>query len=335
MPEGEPKKIAYLFGAGATHAELHNLDQDLVEQKALGLLIGDVSKRVIEKARCSEEYIKGIELVSGTSGMVSGTSGSFNIELLISLIESSKVNGWEYKTSCLKQLVQKDIETVLSKFDTNRFCLHRGLFELHKHRAMGSQEELIGLISLNYEDVLDQAYKESYGVPDYCLSLADRPPSESIPLLKLHGSFGWKKGVKVRGRRRIIEIIPMGAAKSYLHAPYGFIWNRALEVLIRCDILRVVGCSLSPNDSHLIDALFKAHLERNKAFDLEIINSTKAGEDIKRNYAFFRGIKLLTDAENSVPEPNPANPFREWLKYRSIRILGESTIRRTKHLRKL
>ena len=133
MAEGEPKKIVYLFGAGATHAELHNLDQDLVEQKELGLLIGDVSTRVIEKARGWKRYIKDIEMVSGTSGMVMGTSGSLNIELLISLIESSKVNGWKYKTSYLKKLVRKDITQVLSNFDSERFCLHRGLLELHKH----------------------------------------------------------------------------------------------------------------------------------------------------------------------------------------------------------
>ena len=43
----EKKKIVYLFGAGATHAELTNLDPDLLKEK-LGLLIGNVSSRVIE-----------------------------------------------------------------------------------------------------------------------------------------------------------------------------------------------------------------------------------------------------------------------------------------------
>ncbi len=45
MSEQEPKKIVYLFGAGATHAELSNIgvDED-------GLLIGDVTRRVILKA---------------------------------------------------------------------------------------------------------------------------------------------------------------------------------------------------------------------------------------------------------------------------------------------
>ena len=328
MADYEPKKIVYLFGAGATHAELHNLDQDLVEQKGLGLLIGDVSKRVIEKARRGKRYIKDIETVSGTSG-------SLNIESLIGMIESSKVNDWEYKTRHLKELVEKDIENVLSKFRSELFCLHRGLFELHKHRATATKESLVGLISLNYDDVLDEAYKKYYGPPNYCFSLADKPLPRAIPLLKLHGSFNWK-GVNIRGRRRTIEIIPVGAAKSYLHAPYGFIWNRALEVLIGCSTLRVIGCSLSANDTHLIDLLFKAHLERPKAFDIEIISSNVAGEQIKRNYGFFRGIKTLVQVDGVLMTgPDPPNPFKEWLKRKSGRMMGDSAIKATQHLRAL
>jgi len=49
MPLGERKKIVYLFGAGATHAELTNLEPDLIEEKS-GLLIRYVSARAIERA---------------------------------------------------------------------------------------------------------------------------------------------------------------------------------------------------------------------------------------------------------------------------------------------
>ncbi len=326
MPEDEPKKIAYLFGAGATHAELQNLDPDLIEEKS-GLLIGNVSSRVIEKARRDEDYMEDV-------AMVSGTSGSLNIELLISLIESSKIHGWERKTQRLKTLVQEDIADILSEYRSSRFYLHKALFEFHRHAKARAEEDLIGLISLNYDDVLDRAYERYYGRPNYCFSLDDKPSLGPLPLLKLHGSFNWKRQ-KVRERWRKIEIIPLGAAKSYLHAPYGFIWNRALEVLIRCDKLRVIGCSLSPNDAHLIDLLFKAHLEKGKAFDIEIISSTAAGENIKKNYGFFRGIKTLVHVESSIPEENPANPFKTWLKHKSIRVLGESRLKATQHLRKL
>jgi hypothetical protein len=186
---------------------------------------------------------------------------------------------------------------------------------------------------LNYDNVLDEAYEQYYGRPHYCFSLADEPSAGVVPLLKLHGSFNWKKQW-VRGRWRTIEIIPLGATKSYLHAPYGFIWNRALEVLIGCDTLRVIGCSLSANDTHLIDLLFKAHLERDKAFDIEIISSNRAGEEIKGNYGFFRRIKTLVEVDGVlVTDPDPTNPFKTWLKYKSIAMLGED-MKGTRHLKK-
>jgi hypothetical protein len=325
MPESKEKKIVYLFGAGATQAELDNFDQTLRE-KGSGLLISDVSRRVIEKASRNESYLKDLE-------MVSATSGSLNIELLISLLENSKIHGWEGKSQILKTLVQKDIETILPKSRTKHFYLHKALLEFHKYKAKKRDEKLLALISLNYDDVLDQAYVECYGEPNYCFSLAQNAPSLGrIPLLKLHGSFNWASQ-EIRGRMRTIEIIPLGSNKTYLHAPYGFIWNRALETLIECDILRVIGCSMSQNDIHLIDLLFKAHLERSEGFEIEIIGPQPTGDQIRANYGFFPRIKTLREIEGRlIPDPNPANVFKTWLKYKVKDMIKGSTSR-TKYLK--
>jgi hypothetical protein len=328
------KKIVYLFGAGATHAELANLlpsltDEEKVQRK-LGLLVSHVSRRVIERVSHNPHYLKGLELVTGTSG-------SLNIELLISLIENSKIHQWDQKTRLLKGLVQEDIETILTVSRRSRFYLHKALFEFHAHPVTKDKEELIGVISLNYDEVLDQAYEKYCGEPNYCFSLeSDARSSRQIPLLKLHGSFNWR-GQEIRGRKRTIEIIPLGANKNYLHAPYGFIWNRALEVLIECDTLRVIGCSLSQNDAHLVDLLFKAHLERDPevVFDIEIVSGDVAGERIRQNYGFFPGIRTLTTIEgNLIADPDPPNPFRTWLVRKSDRTFGES-IERTRYLKRL
>jgi hypothetical protein len=210
--------------------------------------------------------------------------------------------------------------------------LHRALFELHTHKITETKEKLIGLISLNYDDVLDQAYRQYFGPPNYCFFLKDTPSSEPLPLLKLHGSFNWKRQ-KIRGRKRTIEIIPLGASKNYLHAPYAFIWNRALEILIGCDTLRVIGCSLSQNDVHLIDLLFKAHLEKGTGFDIEIIGFEEVGREIRGNYGFFPGIKTLTEIEGTlIPDSSSINPFKTWLKYKGIAMLGNN-IEETEYLK--
>jgi hypothetical protein len=322
------KKIAYLFGAGATHAELINLEPDLLREKQ-GLLIRDVSSRVIEKARANRKYLADLETVSATSG-------SLNIELLISLLENSKVHDWATKTDLLKHLVEEDIKAILTPSRMRRFYLHKALFQLHKHRSVQQREEITGLISLNYDNVLDQAYRQYYGEPNYCFSLeGDAFSSGNLPLLKLHGSFNWSDA-KIRGRRRNIAIIPLGSHKTYLHAPYGFIWNIALEVLTKCDTLRVIGCSLSQNDEHLIDLLFKAHLERAAPLEIEVVGPEQTGQDIRENYGFFPKIRTLLEIEELlIPETAPVNPYRTWLKYKSIRMLGQTRVRRIVHLNKV
>ena len=327
MPGDKPSNIVYLFGAGATHAELQNIAPVLAEKQ--GLLVSDVSSRVIEKARLEPGYIKNVD-------MVSGTSGSLNIELLISLIENSKIHGWEQKAHRLKDLVRKDIEGILTKERTRRFYLHKALFELHQQLAVQDKEQLTGLISLNYDNVLDTAYKEYYGRARYCFEVdIDQAVIAAIPLLKLHGSFGWKSQI-IRGRRRTIEIIPLGSTKTYIHPPYGCIWNQALETLSACDTLRVIGCSLSQNDFHLIDLLFKAHLERGKAFEIEIIDGDDAGDRIRRTYGFFPDIKSLTKIRGIlVPERTPANPFKAWLRYRSVAMLGGQEISQTRYVKRV
>ena len=321
----KPKKIVYLFGAGATHAELSNYDPTLIA-KGKVLLMKEVSRRVIEKARLSKRYLAGVD-------MVSGTGGSLNIESLISLIENSKIHDWEFKARHLKRLVRKDIEGILTTPRTTHFYLHKALVEFHTLKMIAPKERAIGLISLNYDSVLDAAYQEYWEDPNYCFSLEpNQLQARRIPLLKLHGSFNWSD-VLIRGRQRTIEIIPFGSNKNYLHAPYSFIWNRALEVLVDCDILRVIGCSLSPNDAHLIDLLFKAHLERGEKFDIEIIDRDSAGEEIRKNYGFLPAIRTLTTIpELSIPERDPDNAFKTWLKYKSLRML-KGRWKNTKYLK--
>ncbi len=323
------KKVAYLFGAGATHAELVALDPDL-DSNGEGLLISDVSKRVMLIAARDPDYTKDLKVVSGTGG-------SLNIELLISLIENSKIPDWSKKTDLLKNLIRQDIESALSPERTKRFSLHKALLQLHQHKKTQAKEELTALISLNYDDVLDKAYASILGGGINCCfsQEMDAQFNGKTPLLKLHGSFNWRNR-RVLCKRRDIEIIPFGAGKSYLHAPYGFIWNRALDILTKCDSLRVIGCSLSPNDVHLVDLLFKAQLERREPFAIEIIASDTVADTVKGNYGFLPNITRLSDlGVPSTPVVGPLNPFKTWLQYTTLNILSKREIRTMFHLRKV
>lgn len=92
----------------------------------------------------------------------------------------------------------------------------------------------------------------------------------------------------------------------------------------------MVGCSLSQNDTHLVDLLFKAHLERTpprmKAFEIEIVDGELAGKRIRENYGFFPGISTL--------KLDPPNPFKTWLRSKGERVFG-ADIGRTRYLKRL
>jgi hypothetical protein len=324
MPQSQVKRVAYLFGAGATNAELSHVGVDIDED---GLLISDVTKRVTIEAKRDPEFLKHSRM------FLERAANSSNIELFISLIENneSDIDGASVIVDRLKDMVENDIRGILTPDRLTSFSLHKALFELHDRDI---KETLVGLISLNYDTVLDDAYTIFYREPDYCFSFPTSK-SEKPPLLKLHGSFNWE-GIEINQRKRRIPIIPIGIDKDYLRLPYNFIWGRALEVLAGCDTLRVVGCSLSQNDIPLIDLLFKAHLEKGTAFEIEVISSEETGQEIKSRYDFFPRITTAEKIEDTLMSDvkRSTNVFKEWLKAKGSKLLKtDEDIRGTAYLK--
>ncbi len=264
---------------------------------------------------------------------VSAAEGSLNIELLISLFSSNQIPFADRKVTTLRNLVQEDITKKLSAARRQKFYLHKALLELH--RLIEYRETLQGAISLNYDDILDEAYKAN----DMQVNYYHTPDKVGgLPLLKLHGSFNWTS-INTYGKRKQLSIIPLGINKNYLNPPYNFIWGRAFELLVRCDILRIIGCSLNQNDIGLIDLLFKAHLERVDTLEMQIIDFQTQGDWVKNNYGFFPGIVKPKDIEdapivgNSILHPaNGGNPFKVWLRTKARKMV-EDEIPKTKYLK--
>lgn len=324
------KKVVYLFGAGATHAEIINIvdDPNASYRDKNGLLISNVSQRIM-KATQRTKWFKEKEDVFTSS------KGSLNIELLISLFENNQI---ELKyIEKLKDLVKRDIKKILKEELKSEFYLHKALFELHN--LIKEHEDLLGFISLNYDSVLDEAYKEILKLePNYSLTTQT---NTNPPLLKLHGSFEWVN-IDIYEKKKSIPIIPMGIHKNYLFPPYNFIWGKAFEILIQCDTLRIVGCSLNQSDLGLIDLLFKAHMERNKQIIMEIIDfqPENSHHPIKASYGFFPGIVEPKDIEGTliadelISNYEVGNPFKIWLKAKGKRTLDDDKVSQTKYLKK-
>jgi hypothetical protein len=328
-------KIVYLLGAGATHAEIFNavnLREDAVSNPAeYGLLISDVSKRILNKAKAKEEF-NFIKYGHGASNHLD------NVEYLISLLLTSHVKDSEKKVNILRELVKDDIKSVLDNWSAG-FYLHDSLLELSVKNEELSKEELLGIISLNYDDVIDNACKHNAIEYDYGFGLEKK---DKKYLLKLHGSFNWTE-IEFYGKSKDIPIIPLGMNKNYLVPPYNFIWSNAFDVLAKCDMLRVIGCSLSQSEYSLIDLLFKVRIERERGFTVEIIDVDTTSGRIEDNYGFFLDVIGLGNARmklnikaSEYTVPGAGNPFKAWLKAKAIDTYGnENKAKETKFVKRI
>lgn len=330
----QPKKVVYLFGAGATHAEIMGLyGRELTSEimATNGLLISHVSNRVLAKARRNTDYTDDIGCTI--------SERNANIEQLIGLLESNRVKNGSAKADLLRDLIKKDIQQHISVTPTSkRPTLYKGLIEFHKIEQIKRQELLTGLITMNYDNLLDEAYEELYEKsPNYYLNSNNSP---DLPLLKLHGSFKWPK-LKFGSNEIEVPIIPPGMRKNYLELPFTFIWGRAVELLAECDVLRIIGCSLDSTDWGLIELLYKAHFCAGKAFEIQIINFDDTGNHIRKNFGFFPRIIKAYEIDGGIipgginnPEENPLeSPFIVWLSAKARRMLTVDEIAGTTYLK--
>lgn len=161
----------------------------------------------------------------------------------------------------------------------------------------------------------------------------------AIPMiLQLHGAFTWKFGVpiKVAALKADTEYtgetlwIPPAILKESKSYPFNKINGLAHELLLHdCDILRVVGSSLTQNDWNVIAMIFNAQriarLTRGTSFLIELIMPSKACDDIRNSCTYLKSIKTIGDIsdgdfapykEEKPPyaDPDMNNPLLYWLK---------------------
>ena len=145
--------------------------------------------------------------------------------------------------------------------------------------------------------------------------------------------------------------IPPGIQKAKERYPFNVLWGLARE-LLDCEILRVVGCKLGPNDWDLISLIFATRLttSRNRPYTIEVINSPLHAEDLKKTFPYLdvRSIleveyiveQLVSDYLGGSPRPyvtlapeekelamdvagRGKNWFRVWLKQQAEALLVE------------
>ena len=309
-----PERIVYLFGAGSTMAEA---SYSGIEQS---LSLRAVSELVVEKA------IEDRDLADVLGNIA--TDDITDIEIYISLLESMSIQRYSDAASKLKSIFCDIIEDKLLLDDkTIDPILTMTLLQIHEIEEVKKIEQLTGLITVNYDSLLDQACQNvlngvNYGIKCNCESGTYNLTYDCLPLIKLHGSFNWKSGIpstkidenQAKERSEMLWI-PPGVEKQRERYPFNMLWGKAFE-LLDCDKLRIVGCSLSQNDWGLLSLLFKTQLRAERPYQIELIKSHKGGEEIRKNNGFLKEVKVLGELPNcqDLVEYKSKNVYEDWLK---------------------
>jgi len=332
-------KIVYLLGAGATHAVISSIYSDR------GLLTSNIRDKI------SSEYDLSDIDDSIANELV---SEKVDIEHLISVVESQ----YNYSTAQnLKSLYRRAINDLSKDFmESPPLNLYTSLIDIYNISDLN--EELLALITLNYEDLLERTIikhfhkKVNYLVQTISEPLDSTSSENYYQVLKLHGSFNWlnERPIKIAPSYNISDQkalwIPPGVEKRKDNYPFNYLWGYAKELFLKTDKIRIIGCSLSRNDWGLIPLLYTAQRFKSgeNKLTIEIIDYPKTIERVVDNYPYLDiiGIEDITefkkyyskffasDTEENIKEEMKANLlydksniFKMWLEAKAESLLDK------------
>lgn len=309
------KKIVYLFGTGASQAELDNLgiEKD-VTMSAISDAVYDLSKEMNGK------YYNLIEEFR--------ISPIQDVEMMMSLFEDHfDLNDPElfgvYKE--LKSLFRKAICERIP--DDTSPELISGLFYMNKeypHDLGIHGEKIISALTINYDPLIEKAISNIFGAVNYSIDVESSTfevDDVIFPLIKLHGSFDWA----LKDKYCFVESnlsnednngwIPPSVFKRPEKSIYKDLWINAFNVLSECDTLRIIGSSLRKEDYALLSLVFTSQIKSDPPYEIELIIPEKDGRDIVKRIPFLgrpNTISTLLPMED-LKDRRP-NIFLEWIK---------------------
>lgn len=175
------------------------------------------------------------------------------------------------------------------------------------HFNAGSDEELAFFATLNYEDFLERTLTTHHRATiDYRIAGTGPKTTKKrrIVVYKLHGSFNWEnqRPVRVADMLKLESYqtlwIPPGVDKHRGNYPFNVLWGHFTEALMSCDVLRVVGCSLSRNDWSLIPLLYSVQklAERKSPLSIEMIAGVQTATAVQQAYSYL-DLKSICECE--------------------------------------
>jgi hypothetical protein len=289
------RRVAYLLGAGATQgaAQFAGSTAKLVMPGLIGDLLDSTSYA----------YLEDFADHPGLKYLVNDVvDDDTDFEHLLTFLEDTPSRRYQDFAQRLKTVFSTVLRKALGDVRTELGEQHSALYAvlLDMHEVADSGEHLSGFLTLNYDNFLEHAIEHRFGrAIDYGIQISN--PSghnerEPIPVLKLHGSFSWRPTWPIEVAEEIDTglWIPPGIRKAKGEYPFNAIWGAARE-LLDCDVLRIVGCNLGPNDWDLVSLLFTTMhgRETGRPYEIEVIGWPKEATRISRTFPYLDVRSLL------------------------------------------
>ena len=294
---GAQRKVAYLIGAGASHACIKALGSPR------GILMRDLAPELVAAIR---ELVLNEAEFGSLSGVVNEVvAENADIEHLITFFDESPASTHRRFAEELRRVFENVLRSKLmaieSELGSDRVNLYSALLDMYN--VEGFDESLNGILTLNYDDYIEGAVCEIYDQAEHVDLVPGRELGMGVvdgwSFLKLHGSFGWgdewpiAKRTIASGSRPLW--IPPGIRKGKERYPFNLVWGKARDVL-NCDVVRIIGCRLGASDWDLISLLFgtrHANSSRNRPYTIEIIDSPSHAKSLKESYPYLDVRSLL------------------------------------------
>ena len=308
-------KVVYLFGAGASHACVKRVGSPH------GILMGDLTEPIQEKLK--ELVENGYSDNGSLTDLVNSVDERTDIEHLITFLDDipslQHRKFAEEMRKAFEQALRGKLQTIREEAQDDPIELYEVLLDAYNLDEF--PEELQGILTINYDEYIELAIERVGNRPvDFGIRVEPSPQEATHPrLLKLHGSFGWKDTWPISKENNADATlwIPPGIQKAKQAYPFNVLWGSAREMLA-CDILRVVGCRLGPNDWDLISLLFTMrHAGLTHRPQIEIINAPENAFALKESYPYLDVLSILEiEPLGSVLinelTGRPARPFQEF-----------------------
>ncbi len=221
-----------------------------------------------------------------------------DFEHVITFLDESSSSLHKMFADDLRKIFEAVLRQRLRQIEAEQGEAPVGLYTalLDMYEVPGFREELLGFLTLNYDQYLELAIQK-LGVHTVNAGVLLSPHQEAkspIRVLKLHGSFGWDHCWPITTSGASTLWIPPGIQKAKENYPFNLLWGLARE-LLDCDVLRIVGCRLGPNDWDLVSLLFTTRHTNSggRPYRIEVIDSPQQALQLQTTFPYLDVLSIL------------------------------------------